>query len=64
MNCTNGMFSDFYANFGYVGFIIYSIMIFICFYVLFKVLEKMGNFITISTTFILALVLFSSTFFT
>lgn len=64
MNCTNGMFSDFYANFGYAGFIIYPILIFSCFYILYKVLGKMGDFITISTTFILVLVLFDNTFFT
>lgn len=64
MNCTNGMLSDFYENFGYVGFIIYPILIFGCFHILFKMSKKIGEFIIVSMAFTLAVVLFDNTFFT
>lgn len=64
MNCTNGVFSDFYGNFGYLGLCIYPYMIYTCYRVLARSLLGTGRFITLSVFFTLTIVLFDNTFFT
>ena len=63
-NATNGLFSDFFANFGFVGLIVYPIIIFGVFWLLGKQLEDYSNFSVLSITFILLIVLMNNTFFT
>lgn len=63
-NATNGMFSDFYANFGYIGLIIYPFLVFFAMVLLEKQIKAQGSFLTLSIIFISLIVLINNTFFT
>ncbi len=63
-NATNGMFSDFYANFGYIGLIIYPCLVFLTMVLLEKQVKTQGSFLALSVIFISLIVLINNTFFT
>ncbi len=63
-NATDGLFSDFFANFGYVGLIIYPFIVFFVMALLERQLKRNGVYVTITVTFILLIVLINNTFFT
>lgn len=63
-NASNGLFSDFYANFGYIGLIIYPIAIFCCIKVLNNLLEGFSRFVRLSVLFVALMYLYDNPFFT
>lgn len=64
MNATNGMFSDAFMNFGYVGLVVYPFVILGCFQGLGKILRNTTKYTKNGITIILLIILYDNTFFT
>ena len=64
MNCTNGMISDFYSNFGFMGLLIYPFIVFKCFKVLDNLLYKIEEKLYIPILMILLIPLYQNSVFT
>ena len=64
MNCSNGLFSDFYSNFGYIGLIIYPFMIYLCLSFWEKQTREQNAFVVIATVTVSLMALYDNPFFT